>query len=289
MSRSKQTDPARIRAPRRVRAPHEPRGHGDPSVLHAFARACKELGVPLDPPTGAPAADAPAPLPRLRVACPRLGCHHPAGRREIVRLLRFFGEPCTYGLQAIELRQGESGPPGAGLQLGRLVVPGRIVLYDQLPSPWLLAGRLPEAEAARLRKAGAGVEIAAGGRQTTVTWPAGTLRDFMLFDVLMHEIGHHLIQQYTGKRTARVVRTRDHEAFALQFAHRCRLLYVESQQQTSAGEKDSEAPRRRGSCALAAERTAAGAGPRGGHGGEGDDKVVHRESAKEAKGRKENH
>jgi hypothetical protein len=63
------------------------------------------------------------------------------------------------------------------------------------------------------------------GTLTVVTWPGATLRDFMLFDVLMHEIGHHLIQQYKGKRPARVVRTRDHEAFADRFAERCRLLY----------------------------------------------------------------
>ena len=149
MARSKHTDPARLRAPRRVRAPHEPRGHGDPSSFHALARAWKELGVAIDPRTEAPATDAPAPLPRLRVARPRQGYHHPAGRADIVRLLRFFGEPCTYGLQAIELVQGESGSPGCGLRLGRLMVPGRILLYDQLPSPWLLSGRLPEGEAAR--------------------------------------------------------------------------------------------------------------------------------------------
>jgi hypothetical protein len=47
----------------------------------------------------------------------------------------------------------------------------------------------------------------------------------MLFDVLLHEIGHHLIQQYRGKRTARVARTRDHEACADRFALQCRLLY----------------------------------------------------------------
>jgi hypothetical protein len=42
--------------------------------------------------------------------------------------------------------------------------------------------------------------------------------------VLMHEVGHHLIQQYKGKRRARVARTRDHEAFADGFARRCRRL-----------------------------------------------------------------
>ena len=68
------------------------------------------------------------------------------------------------------------------------------------------------------------LEIPEGGAHALVSWPGKTLRDFMLFDVLMHEIGHHLIQQYKGKRRARVARTRDHEAFAAHFARRCRLL-----------------------------------------------------------------
>jgi Zn-dependent peptidase ImmA (M78 family) len=48
----------------------------------------------------------------------------------------------------------------------------------------------------------------------------------MLFDVLMHEVGHHVIQQYKGKRPARVARTKDHEALAERFAARCRELYA---------------------------------------------------------------
>jgi hypothetical protein len=159
------------------------------------------------------------------VSRPRAGFHHPAGRAEIVRLLRFFGEVCTYGLQSIELVRGDGdGPPGT-LSFGRLWVPGRITLYDQPVSPWVLPGRLPEREAERLRVAGAAVEE--GVLQTVVTWPGSALRDFMLFDVLMHEIGHHTIQQYKGKRSARLLRTREHEALADRFARRCRQLYAE--------------------------------------------------------------
>src|SRR5206468_1152450 len=78
----------------------------------------------------------------------------------------------------------------------------------------------------KMRRAGALVERLGDGSQTRVEWPGETLRDFMLFDVLMHEIGHHLIQQYTGKRTARVARTREHEAFAELFARQCRQAYL---------------------------------------------------------------
>jgi hypothetical protein len=213
MSRSKHTDPHRVRAPRRVRAPYAPRGQGEPHRRHALLRSLKALGgVQIDV-TPAPGSTA-APLPRVRIHRPRKGYAHPASSAEIAALLRCVGEVGTYGLRAIELRQGPA-----------LRVPGTVVLYDQPPSPWWLVGRLPQGEQARLRRAGATVEEWDGGRLTVVTWPGGTLRDFMLFDVLLHEIGHHLVQQYTGKRRGRVARTRDHEAFADWFAQRYRRLY----------------------------------------------------------------
>jgi hypothetical protein len=226
MSRSKHTIPPRLRAPRRVRAPQEPRGHGDESAHQALGRALKELGLRLVSLPDLPEDKDPAPLPRLRLARPRTGFHHPASRADIARLLRFFGARCTYGLQSVELVRGDDALPRSSLQLGRLLVPGRILLYDQPRSPWVLVGRLPGQEAERLGFAGALVE--GGELQSVVTWPGETLREFMLFDVLMHEVGHHLIQQYKGKRPARVARTKDHEAFAARFGRRCRLLYGES-------------------------------------------------------------
>jgi hypothetical protein len=50
----------------------------------------------------------------------------------------------------------------------------------------------------------------------------------MLFDGLMHEVGHHLIQQYTGKRGDRVMRTVDHERRADAFAARCREVWLDA-------------------------------------------------------------
>jgi hypothetical protein len=225
MSRSKHTVPPRLRAPRRVRAPQEPRGHGDASAHRALSRAFKELGIEVEPAACTRDGDDPVPLPRVCAARPRPGCHHPATPAEIRRLLRLFGARCIYGLRAIELSRGEEGSAAGALRLGRLFVPGRIVLYDQAPSPWSLNGTLPAHEREKLTRAGAQVEVSTHG--SWVTWPEDTLRDFMLFDVLMHEIGHHLVQQYKGKRLVRVVRTRDHEAFADQFARQCRLIYRE--------------------------------------------------------------
>ena len=224
MARSKHTRPDAIRAASRVRAPYEPRGAGDPSTAYTLARLSKERGLVAERlPAAARGGD--APLPRVRVARPRPGCGHPATAAEIRRVLRFCGERCTYGLRSVELVRGAPAQAGAPLRCGALVVPGRVLLFDQPPAPWTLPGRLTATDAERLRRAGAIVEPAGAGLQTVVAWPGATLRDFMLFDVLLHEIGHHLIQQYGGKRRARLARTKDHEAFADRFARRCRLLY----------------------------------------------------------------
>jgi len=63
---------------------------------------------------------------------------------------------------------------------------------------------------------------------TLVDWPETTLRRFMLEEVLLHEIGHHVLQQHTGKRPVRIARTRDHEAFAARFAEKQRAALAKS-------------------------------------------------------------
>jgi hypothetical protein len=147
-------------------------------------------------------------------------------RADVTEALRFFGETCVYGLRSISLVDGSRRSVDGSIRLGAYLAPGRILLFDQPPSPWQLAGRLPEAAIQRLRRAGAVVEARDGGLLTLVTWPGDTLRRFVLFDGLMHEIGHHIIQHSKGKRRARVLRTSDHEELADRFAQKCRLRYA---------------------------------------------------------------
>lgn len=220
MSRSQHTRPARIRAADRLRNPDEPRGSGDVSRSRRLLRELKELGIPTV--GDAPRRDDSWELPRITETRPRPGYHHPAGAADVAATLRFFGETCVYGLRAVELRQG--GPDTGVPRLGRLVVPGRIVLYDQPHSPWRLPGRLDDETAARLAAAGARLESSDGVLE--VHWPGSTLRELMLLDVLMHEVGHHVLQHHKGKRRVRIARTRDHEAFADSFARKCREVYL---------------------------------------------------------------
>jgi hypothetical protein len=237
MSRSKHTRPRPILAAERGRAPYEPRGRADRSALRAQGRLMKRSGILLDTAlmfdtSRSTRARSAAPLPQIVVKRPSKGCFHPALRRDIEHVLRFFGEEYAYGVRRIVLGRADVGcqasrSPGYShrLVLGTLLVPGTVILYEQPVPPWVLSGRLRAEDAARLTRAGAVLEELGPGQQTVVHWPGCTLRDFMLFDGLMHEIGHHTLQHYKSKRSVRVARTADHEAFADRFAHECYRRY----------------------------------------------------------------
>jgi hypothetical protein len=211
-----------------MRAPYEPRGADNTTSLYRQARRLKEAGIVLSRREKRTAGST-APLPRVVVQRPGRGRYHPASKADIVRLLRCAGEEYIYGLRRIVLARAPAGFADARFVFGRLLVPGIIVLYEQLIPPWVLPGSLAWRDRERLERAGASIDMLGSGLQTVVSWPGTTLHDFMLFDVLMHEVAHHMLQQYTGKRTVRVARTADHEAFADSFAVECRKRYMEAQ------------------------------------------------------------
>jgi hypothetical protein len=158
----------------------------------------------------------------LRVCSPRPGFVHPAGRADVVRVLTFFGSAATYGLRGVELRQRPAAD--TGVAVAALRVPGIVLLFEQPAPPWVLFGRFTDAATARLQRAGA--RVAAGLAGTRVDWPGGTLRDFMLFDGLMHEIGHHMIQHAARKHRTRAMRTADNERRADAYAMRARHAWA---------------------------------------------------------------
>jgi hypothetical protein len=158
-----------------------------------------------------------ASFPAVRVRRPSPGRHHPASAADIRNALKVFGEEVYYGLDAVELVPAPTA--GNRLVFGELVGPGRIVLYDQARSPWRLASRLPKKERSQLEAAGAELS-----EQGVVSWPADSLRGFMLGHVLAHELGHHMLQHERRLRGERGARTRDHEARAEAVAARLRQL-----------------------------------------------------------------
>ncbi|GAA4472365.1 hypothetical protein [Phytohabitans houttuyneae] len=158
----------------------------------------------------------------IRERAPRRGFVHPAGPADVARVLTFFGPAATYGLRRVELRQRPAG--GSGVAVAALRVPGIVLLFEQPAPPWSLSGRLADVTAARLARAGA--RVAVGEAVTRVDWPSDTLRDFMLFDGLMHEIGHHTVQHAARKRRTRAMRTADHERRADVYATRARHAWA---------------------------------------------------------------
>nr|BFE61159.1 hypothetical protein GCM10020063_056850 [Dactylosporangium thailandense] len=165
------------------------------------------------------AARRPARVP-VRARPARPGFRHPATPADIAALLAFFGPAATYGLRGIELRQRTAASPA----VAALRVPGHVLLFEQPEPPWLLPGRLTPPALGRLRRAGA--LIAEGPAATRVDWPGSTLRDFVLFDGLMHEIGHHTVQHAANKRRTAAMRTADHERRADAFAARARAAWA---------------------------------------------------------------
>jgi hypothetical protein len=227
MSRSVHTRPSRILAPDRVHAPYERRGARDLSRKYRLRALDKKRGIPCVETPSNKLGDLSMPLPRVHISRLPNGWCHPLTRSDVDRLLQFFGPEVTYGLRSIDLVQSS---PGAAtrLRFGTLVVPGQIRLFSQPVPPWTITGVVSDHELQWLTRASAVIQIVGEGLQTIVDWPGNTLCEFFMFDVLMHEVGHHIVQQYTGKRRGWVRRTKDHEAFADRFARRCRREYTGS-------------------------------------------------------------
>lgn len=212
LSRTKHTRPARIIAADRV---GNPRGSRSSDAL---SELFEDLGWSEE------AVDS-GRLPRIKAQRPRKGYHHPARPRDIKFLLNYFGELSYYGVREIQLAQCEQGNAQGRILLAKLSIPGKIILYEQPDPPWLIAGTFLDSARELLLEAGATVETSDDGSRCTIDWDGESLRRFMLFEGLMHEVGHHIIQHFRGKRTAQVLRLRDHETLAHNFARRCRMEF----------------------------------------------------------------
>jgi hypothetical protein len=218
MTRSVHTDPIDIRAARRLTGPHDRRSLGDSRVWRRPARRTGLNGtVRRD---GLPRPARSALTTRIIHYAPGEGYAHPAGRDEVRRFLDQLPARYRYKLHAIELRPVPPAGSPTSRPLGRLLPDGRVILYAQPHSPWVLGGLLTDHEQTQLTQAGAEVSMDRRSCLTIVTWPADRLRDFMLQDVLLHELAHHLLQVRRAKSPIPATRASDHEAYAIGMTHR---------------------------------------------------------------------
>lgn len=224
MSRSKHTRPARVIAADRVRNPRGKRDDESRFINNAQSRLFQDLEIGVEDIDLASIASE-LRFPRIKVQRPRKGFFHPASGADIRKTITYFGELCSYGVREISLMHSSSIEAADKLTFGKLIVPGKVVLYEQPVPPWHLSGRLDAANASAFERAGATITASADGARCKIDWDLDSLKEFMLFDVLLHEIGHHLVQQFKGKREAQVLRRKDHELSADMFAQRCRELY----------------------------------------------------------------
>ena len=223
MSRSKHTDPKEIRAARRLRAPREERGAGDLSRRRELERNRKVAGAEL---RGRKFEQNGQLQLRIVVRESRPGFHHPADKQDVLEMLKAVGPAAFYGLRSIELARSPADSLISMPVFGRYYVPGRIILFEQPLPPWRLSGLLKGSVARRLERAGAVVTRLTDVGATLVHWPHAALRRFMLEEVFLHELGHHVLQHHKGKRPVRVARTRDYESFAARFAEKHRLALM---------------------------------------------------------------
>ncbi len=198
MSRSKHTDPRHIRAKRRLRWPRDGRGTSDPSRRNRVGRMLKELGIVYRFDDSDRLSE--NLRPRIIERPPKPGYCNPVSKGEIIQLLEFVGAEAMYGLRCIEYVSASPLASSAFPLFGRLIVPGHILLYQQLIPPWRLSGKISAIDAHLFQRAGAIIDTHHDIDVTVVDWPGDTLRDFFLLDVLLHELGHHVMQHYKGNR-----------------------------------------------------------------------------------------
>ena len=212
ISRSLHTQQLAERAARRLLRPHSPR-----RVEAGFL--CGRKAVLQPAPGGAERYTSSPRQPRIVTQKPLPGFVLPLRPCDVRLFLTRLGPAAAYGLREVRLRR-ECLFGLRGVTFAEYILPGRIDIYTVPASPWRLAFVPPPADLQTFRRYAARVDVNQAARQTTVWWEPDGLTDFFLYEVLAHEIGHHVLQHHRGKRPVQVCRRAGHEACADLYARR---------------------------------------------------------------------
>ncbi|HLK56515.1 MAG TPA: hypothetical protein VKU00_08125, partial [Chthonomonadaceae bacterium] len=126
------------------------------------------------------------------------------------------------GISCIRLRR-ECGVTPQGIVFGEYLPSGEIHLYAVPSHTWVLPYLLHDADLAAFARYGCRWELDVTRERTTLAWKPTGLRDFYLYAVLAHELGHHLLQYHKGKRQTALCRRSDHEKRADLHSHRVQV------------------------------------------------------------------
>ncbi len=217
MSRSLNTQKLKERALRRLVRPHGKRredgdrlsGRRRGNAVHVRQRL--PISIQKSASVGEQASSEGAVPLRLAITKqkPLPGTHYPITLQDIRDLLAALGPVSTYGLKSVRLRQ-EGAVRREGIVFAEYGLSGDITLFALPASPWWLPFLLTAEDSASFERYGAHIEADSRLETTTVAWSPDGLRQFTLYEVLAHELGHHLLQRTRGTK-AKVCRHGDHE------------------------------------------------------------------------------
>jgi hypothetical protein len=140
---------------------------------------------------------------------PRRGDRHPISAQGLKMRLPGVLPQYLYGLRRIELRARRSDRIGE--PFGCYLMRERIVVLYSLPMQWKL-DRLSDGWRSQFSAYGA--EVCKGDQGIAVHWTNEACLDLWFWDqVVMHELGHHFVEQYRSKN-GRVRTRKAHEALA---------------------------------------------------------------------------
>lgn len=154
-------------------------------------------------------ADGTRKLPPIITRKPRRGDIHPVAASMLEKFLAGTQTQYLYGLKRIELRARRSGEIGE--PFGCYLFRERTIVLYSLPWHWALK-RLSAGWERELIAYGATVEH---GATISVRWASDAANFALWFwdQVVMHELGHHFVEQYRSKN-GRVRSRKAHEALA---------------------------------------------------------------------------
>lgn len=196
MSRSLHTQQIDARAARRIADPYRTRAE-DAGLLcgrGAVMRFC------------------PPPSKGVRVSASKAvpGALQPLTAADVRLSLTALGPAPVYRLRAVRIRS-ETCLRADGMTFGEYSAPGDIHLFSVPQSPWRLPFLLLAEDIALFTRYGARIREDHAAGRTVVAWERSGLRAFYLFEVLTHELGHHMLQSARGGKRATVCRCADNE------------------------------------------------------------------------------